>query len=435
MTVDFLPAVATSRSIASEFKAALQTCQSVTGCVAFWTLAPDAFGGALVSALSKPGSSVCVDFQKPTDFEKLTAWHHQLSFARPDPVVHLCVRQSTTLRSEQDSIGLLHTKIWLFDLGDGQYDVWVGSHNATRSAMEGFNLEGTVRVSGHASEPEFLPLLERVGVYLSYIREQCRPFNPNDVVLYQSLRGEVNETLLNTLLRETLFGKRIAIESILIGRVLSFQGDNVGNLAGQTLILLGNLTRELSYIRSLNRGGSAVYVRILERGTQVQHHYEGRIRPSDFIDNEFSKNVAFNQRRWAVRRASRVGQATEPPVLNDVRDVNRQLIHGNRYYLNVELTRHLAVEGQEVWYYSYPETDPSRLWRTVLPEERYRPLEDFGFPVSNVYGSELHPFQIPVVNAEELVRLRPVPWSQVVADQLLERRFVVIGRATDEQRT
>lgn len=431
MTVEFLPFFSSPRSITDELSLALAKSHSVTGSVAFWTLPPDFLAGNLLDALSRQGSSVCVDFQRPTDFTKLTDWVKRLSRFRTDPVIYLCVRQAATSRTEQESTGLLHTKIWLFDMGSGAWEIWVGSHNATRSALEGLNLEGTVCIRGHASEPDFQPLLDRVRAYLTYIRRCCEPFDPGRILVYQSLRGDVNEADLKNLLSDWL-SARIGIEHIFIGRVLSFQGDSVDNLAGSTIILLGNLAEELSFIRHLNRGGSPVFVRILERSTGLQHHYEGRMRASDVIDDAFSENVAFNQRRWAVRRATRAGQAVEPPVLQEIRDVNRSLIHENSYFLNVKLIKRLSQSGRDVWYYTYPETNPSRLWRTVRPERPYQRLDDWGLLETNVYSAESEPYQVPVENVTDLVHLLPVTWSAGFSDALLERRVVIVGKPLDE---
>ncbi|GAB3049009.1 phospholipase D-like domain-containing protein [Spirosoma pulveris] len=423
MNIEFLPEDVRHRDVTPQLIRSLTSCYSVEGSIAFWTLGVDALSGKLLQALSRAGSAVYVDMQWPTNFGKLAQYVEKLNKTRATPVFYICLRKHQG-DARNEVVSLLHTKILLFNLGDRQWEIWIGSHNFTEQALRGRNLEGSIRITGKADEPQFGTLIKQVRAYLDYIRNLCEPFDPNKIIFYEVLRGDIDkEGLKERFARE--LAARIAVEEILISRVLSLRSENAHDLSDQTIIILGNLFDELSIIRQRNRGGSPVFLRVKDSKTGAIFTYEGRMRAFDNIDNFPSSNVSFNQRRWAVRTVSYKGEKITPPLLKPAQDVGQNLIETNRYYVNVEIVR--LIEEEFIGYYTYPETDTKKLWR---PQREPRTPVDFD-PLTYARKSvgPVAPVSlVPVEDAEELASIRPINWTKDFIDGILERRVIVIGR-------
>ena len=107
-------------------------CISFKGCVAFWTIKPDFFSmKAFVRALKKEGSFFCCDIQLPTNIDNILA--HYKEGVR-EIYLHK-YRQSPDEYTQNTN--LLHSKALLFQLDELNVEIWVGSHNFTRYAIEG----------------------------------------------------------------------------------------------------------------------------------------------------------------------------------------------------------------------------------------------------------------------------------------------------------
>lgn len=423
MNVEFLPIDGHSRNISSQLSRSLDSCKSLRGSIAFWTLDVEALDGSLLRALLRPASEIYVDMQWPTDYGKLTRLYEEILQERTPVPLFICLRKNGFF-GNGESVSLLHTKLLLFDMGGGEFEIWVGSHNFTRMALEGSNLEASVRIEGHKDEPQFSQLLLQVSTYLNQIRNFCQPFDPDKAAMYESLRGRLTDKELLSNLRESL-SDLVFVEELLVSRVLSLQSTDADKLTGQTIILLGNLSEELAYIRHRNRGGSPVILRIRDSTTNQEFTYKANLRAFDTIDNVSSINVAFNARRWAERKAAYKGEEVIPPVLKPLRDVGSDLIESNKYYINVDIIN--LIHNRFIGYYTYPETNPSRLWHSQ-PETFLNYQFDsssFGLLPRHHNSSPTH--LVPVENAEEMVSIRPVEWKTGFVDGLLERRIIVLG--------
>ena len=424
MTIEFLPGDIRHRDVTPLLMRSLTSCYSVEGSIAFWTLPVDVLAGRLLSSLAKSSSTICVDMQEPTNFRRLSQFVEKLRETRLTPVFYICLRKNPGSNRSSEVVSLLHTKILLFNLGNNQWEVWIGSHNFTLQALQGRNLEGSIRIVGKADDPQFSVLLSQVRTYLDYIRNLCEPFDPAKITYYETLRGDINKEELKARLGREL-AAQIAIEEIIISRVLTLQSKDAHNLADETIIILGNLFDELSIIRQRNRGGSPVFLRVKDSETGLIFTYEGRMRAFDNIDNFPSSNVSFNKRRWAVRTVTHKGEEITPPLLRPAQNVGQDLIKTNRYYVNVEVVQ--LIENEFIGYYSYPETDTTVLWRPQREPDEYM---DIGFITQNRMASERRgPVSlVPVDQAEELASIRPLDWSGDFIDGLLERRIIVFGK-------
>lgn len=418
MTIEFLPGDARYRDVTPQLIRSLTLCYSVEGSIAYWTLPTDALGGKLLKALSKAGSSICVDLQSPTKLRHLAEYTQELAKTRDKPTIYLHVEKQAARKGE-DVASLLHTKLLLFNMGNQAWEIWIGSHNFTNRALYGDNLEAGVRIVGRSDEAQFAPLLNDVKTYLQYIRSHCQPFDSSQLTQYESLQGSLDDKSLIERLKA-----QIKQSNIIVHRVLTIKSKAADQLANQTIILMGNLPEELSAIRFRNRGGTPVYVRAKDIDTGIVYTYKAFLRANDSIDNVPSSDVRFNQRRWALRQVNRKNERTKPPTLQELRDVDTELIKTNKYYVNVQIVGQEAP-STNVDYYTYPETDLSKLWR-ISPEGNFRPrLQITGYNDSSTPEVKPPMRLVPVANAEELTQVQPIVWGDNFEDRPLDKQVLV----------
>ncbi len=411
MTIDLLPSSPTNRSVYDLLADTLSNCQSVRGSIAFWTLPVGALGRQLFSALCRPESSICVDFHIPTNFDHLTDFVQQIRGHRVSPSLFVFLKKAVK-SNNSDSPVMLHTKILLFDMGNQNWQIWIGSHNFTGNALHGLNLEGSICIKGSSDEPGFCDLLIKIKSYLIYIQSLCEHFDPERVPVYKSLRGEDVD---------------INIADSLIRRILTLQSEAANSLAGQTIILLGNLREELGSIRSKNRGGSLVLLRVRDVITKKQYTYEAYLRATDYVDNVASSDVVFKQRRWAYREIEKKSQKISPPFLQPSQDVDNQLIERSGYYVNIQIIG-LVNKGEKVSYFTYPETNSDNLWEPVrrFAEETHVSMPDFDDHFRNADAD--FAYQVPRQDVEELISISPIEWTDDFIDGILEKQIVVFEK-------
>lgn len=93
---------------------------------------------------------------------------------------------------------MLHSKIYLLDMGNGNSAAFVGSHNLTGFALRGLNGEAGVLLEGPTSSPEMTALRDHVNASVA----QAVPYDPGMKEAYawwtmqfiDGLRAEANDT-------------------------------------------------------------------------------------------------------------------------------------------------------------------------------------------------------------------------------------------------
>ena len=68
---------------------------------------------------------------------------------------------------------MLHSKVYLLDMGSGQTTAFVGSHNLTGFALLGLNGEASILLEGPSSDPEFA----KIRNHISLAEAQATPYN------------------------------------------------------------------------------------------------------------------------------------------------------------------------------------------------------------------------------------------------------------------
>jgi len=153
-----------TQNIKERFKKSLSDCKRNNGflqiCVAFWSIAKNYFGEDLVEVLKREKSLVCVDIHEPTDIEKLNL----ISVAGVENLYIFLYQREKNCPSPP----LLHSKVFLFDFGNNDAEIWIGSQNMTKAAFED-NLEATIILRTKSGSS----LYKAVHKYISGVQYVC----------------------------------------------------------------------------------------------------------------------------------------------------------------------------------------------------------------------------------------------------------------------
>lgn len=167
--------------------------QAVTmrGAIAFWTVKPNFVVQNFAQLLAADESFICVDLHQPTNIDVLDELLQNVQcHDQNQQHVYLHLRELKGQTEEHGSNtnmphDLLHLKTLLFDFTDGTAEIWVGSHNWTRRAMLGLNIEATVVLR----VPQGGQLYNDTKQMLEQTRALCEPFAPRLKKFYKWLQG------------------------------------------------------------------------------------------------------------------------------------------------------------------------------------------------------------------------------------------------------
>jgi phosphatidylserine/phosphatidylglycerophosphate/cardiolipin synthase-like enzyme len=90
---------------------------------------------------------------------------------------------SYTDQGRKEPPALLHAKMLLFSGADGTAELWVGSHNWTKRALLGLNVEASLVVRLKDSSP----LFTAASNYLAHMKAIAEPFDLAKVDIYKAL--------------------------------------------------------------------------------------------------------------------------------------------------------------------------------------------------------------------------------------------------------
>ncbi len=129
-------------------------------CVAFWTYKSIS---SITEVLKRPNSTICVDIHSPTDIEQLDT----LVNSGVQSIFLFLYRNGAT---NQQQLPLLHSKIFLFNFGDGSAEIWMGSQNVTASALGGLNCESIHILKTRVDSC----IYDEVNKYIDFIQQCCK---------------------------------------------------------------------------------------------------------------------------------------------------------------------------------------------------------------------------------------------------------------------
>lgn len=149
--------------------------------VAFWTISPDRISDKLPELLGKDGSFACVDFHRPTNIDHIC----DLANFGSDIFFHARkIQEKSPDGGFTLPANLLHSKILLFDLNDNEAELWVGSHNWTGWALDGANIETSIRIKINSKAKLYTDTVS----LLNSIKKQSYPVVPADRFKYKQIQ-------------------------------------------------------------------------------------------------------------------------------------------------------------------------------------------------------------------------------------------------------
>jgi len=199
---------------------------------------------------------LCCDFMSPTDFDRLK----ELVKENKEAGIFIHWRKM----KGNLSTPLLHPKLILFEKKDGKVEIWSGSHNWTKNALLGPQLNFSMIIHAKVTDE----IYGKVKGLLEYYRNLCKPFDPERIDWYKKLRGSGSGKPVNLIELEDL-------------------GDGDSS-APQTVkkdsqILIFDKRAKGSNIRSIAKGGTRVFISVLNPDSRKKVFYEAIVREEGYV--------------------------------------------------------------------------------------------------------------------------------------------------------
>jgi len=322
-SIEFLPPWQPP-SVLTRIAATVASCQSLRASVAYWTISGQEVSSHLPAKLAAPSGYLCADLHSPTDIDRLA------DLVRAGADVHLYCEK---IKGIPDARHLLHAKLLLFDGPDEKAELWVGSHNWTRAALGGLNVEASLLVQVRKA----CSLYVEAFALLEKIRSVCEQFDLRRIDYYKWLQGESSSAEED----ETIWS-------------LELYGKNAGSLEHTTVALFGEDERDLIRVRPL----APIMVTVFDVDGGAAFNYSGRIFHNGPLErfNPAAGGLTLTRRRHAVRRGRQI------PLLSDVKDIDPQVMKTSRYFISV----HLETLDKDVVAYDLPRA--SEAWSKAALE-------------------------------------------------------------------
>jgi hypothetical protein len=269
----------------------IRGCTSLRAAVAFWTLDPTFLGPTLLARLGD--GYLVVDLQLPTNIRTLDGMNQRGA----NVFIHLgrAAWSPGTRDAERDIVGwgtretraLMHSKVWLFDFGDGRAEIWTGSLNATNPAVRGVNLEGSLVLQVDRG----CPVYEQTVSHLEFARSVAERFQHDRVAEYLTLQGATDEDEI---------------------RLIQLEGYEVDALQGQAVVVfLGLASLRVPASRAM------VYVLLIDTATEQPHLYRAEVLQSGSLAaaNRNAGGTSIQGKRYAVqgRGLAALERSVSPP--------------------------------------------------------------------------------------------------------------------------
>jgi hypothetical protein len=271
--------------------------------VAFWTVAETLFEPSLTHVLRHENSFLAVDVHLPTDIEALA------SLAKAGANVRIYAEEIPTysMNGRKDPPALLHTKMLLFSLNDGNAELWVGSHNWTNRAILGLNVEASLVVTLRDDSP----LLAQAAGYLEQVRTITQAFEPACVDFYKQLQHPVTGDVVP---------------------VIELEADDAEAFADVVIALFGTDAADLNELGTVGRN---LHVSLSDPDSKTEYLYPATILHSGLLaaDDEAAGGVSFSPRRHAFRQGRRF------PVVMPEGPIGADVLNQASYFVTLHLAR------------------------------------------------------------------------------------------------
>jgi hypothetical protein len=260
--------------------------KSVIGLVAFWTISYDDLP-SFINLLKDQNSFMCVDPTNPTDIEIL--------FDLGQDNCNLNV-YSYQVYAFESTDGLLHSKVMLFDIDEEYAELWIGSHNLTKRAINGINVEHSLIIK-----------LKK------------------NTELYKEIRDQI--LLIRT--KYCVSIKDYVPPELLPEDVLIIYGERMDELQSEGLIMI--LYEDMSEaIKYFERD---FYVLAIEVSNNSKYLYKVRLHQSGELNNSVfrSTDIQFGRRRYGEKA---YGTETFLKLEDEIHDYQ---IKKYRYFNNISV--------------------------------------------------------------------------------------------------
>ncbi len=165
----------------------LRTAAELDLAVAFMTKAGvDFLLDRLERGLSPDHCRVSVSVHFPTDLAALCRLSDRLADR-----LHIHLGGEAPREKSGKSCPLMHSKVIWAGKEDGKVTIFVGSHNWTSTALDGANMEASVRIECRPDES----FAQDVKAHLDACFNACVPFDQDDVDFYRSLQVYLHPNL------------------------------------------------------------------------------------------------------------------------------------------------------------------------------------------------------------------------------------------------
>ena len=167
--------------------AALSRATRLQAGIGYWTIDPALLGPDLVRALQRR-ARLRLRGPAPAHGSRRAGRHGEAGRTR----ARLLRRHPDLHRSGPEGAArLLHAKMLLFWAKDGTAELWVGSHNWTKRAILGLNVEASLVVRLKDSSPLFAAAAD----YLAHMKGIAEPFDVAKVDFYKALQRKMTSGL------------------------------------------------------------------------------------------------------------------------------------------------------------------------------------------------------------------------------------------------
>ena len=280
--------------------------KTVKGCVAYWTIFPENLP-ALIDSLRREGSFYVVDLRLPTNVDALAA------FVREGANIYIFHPYLKT-RLQEGPKGLLHAKMILMDFEQNFAELWVGSHNMTKRALFGINLEASLKVNTSSDSPLYRNSLFQLEALKS--SPDVEKFDLDKVDYYKMLQGkdELEEDEMEVY-------------------VIKIAGEHIANLPDERMFqILSSNNRDINKIRSAI-GESKVIIQATDISERKEYLFWATIPQSGALDKEIDKStgITFSPRRLA-RRIEKV-----IPILQPSTEIDPHILRQFGFFVNIEI--------------------------------------------------------------------------------------------------
>jgi hypothetical protein len=262
------------------------------GAVAFWTVKPNFVVQDFAKLVAANQSFICVDLHQPTSVEIVDELIHEvekIDSSKRHVFLYLRELEGQTEVWQANSNmpeSLLHLKALLFDFNDETAEIWIGSHNWTRRAMIGLNLEATLVLRvGQESQ-----LYQNTKNMLEATRDLCEPFDTRLKKYYKRLQGAVQPAVF-----------------------FELEGPNAGKLARQEIKFFSTVEGEFASFRTIGRH---IYLAVTDTQTGVEYIYNAAITTASDSTNDINSlatSLSSRKQRFAVRQDGRLPHLNMPP--------------------------------------------------------------------------------------------------------------------------